>query len=67
MTNPEDSYVKVHFRLEIEDDWPQPRWRAPPGADLAKGQRLLNHAVAEEWRAMEEGGITAQWWAASVG
>ncbi|MCX5184346.1 DUF4265 domain-containing protein [Streptomyces sp. NBC_00268] len=22
MTNPEGPYVKVHFRLEIEDDWP---------------------------------------------
>jgi hypothetical protein len=22
MTNPEGPYVKVHFRLEVEDDWP---------------------------------------------
>lgn len=22
ITNPKGQYVKVHFRLEIEDDWP---------------------------------------------
>ncbi|MDX2594206.1 MULTISPECIES: hypothetical protein [Streptomyces] len=38
----------------------------PPSADLAKVQRLLKHGVAEEWRDMEEGCLTAQWRAASV-
>ncbi|MET7869922.1 DUF4265 domain-containing protein [Streptomyces cyaneofuscatus] len=39
----------------------------PPTADLAKVQRLLNHSVAKEWWDMEEGCITAQCRAASVG
>ncbi|MEV6513260.1 DUF4265 domain-containing protein [Streptomyces sp. NPDC051642] len=161
MTNPEGPYVKVHFRLEVEEDWPpasvESLWAVeqgdgtvrldnipwfvrdiafgdivtaepdeegalwagqvvrrsenctvrlivfrddgsaaarrsvinafrelgvsgegiekfgmvaldvPPTADLAEVQRLLNHGVTKEWWDMEEGCITAQWRAASVG
>ncbi|MEU0787168.1 DUF4265 domain-containing protein [Streptomyces sp. NPDC006173] len=38
----------------------------PPGADLAKVQRLLNHGVAEEWWDIEEGCITSEWHTASA-
>ncbi|GEC07182.1 hypothetical protein SSP24_48370 [Streptomyces spinoverrucosus] len=34
---------------------------------LAKVQKLLNHGVAKKWCDMEEGCVTAQWRAASVG
>ncbi|MFE2986219.1 hypothetical protein [Streptomyces sp. NPDC059262] len=41
----------------------------PPTADLVKvqKQKMLNHGVAKEWWDMEEGCITAQWRATSVG
>ncbi|MDQ0716203.1 hypothetical protein QFZ55_005655 [Streptomyces luteogriseus] len=39
----------------------------PPTADLARVQKLLNHGVAKEWWDVEEGCITAQWRATSVG
>ncbi|WP_406457895.1 DUF4265 domain-containing protein [Streptomyces sp. NBC_01622] len=39
----------------------------PPAADLAAVQRLLNHGVGKEWWDIEEGRITAQWRATSVG
>ncbi|MEW2134789.1 DUF4265 domain-containing protein [Streptomyces sp. NPDC005435] len=43
MTNPEIPYVKVHFRLEVEDDWPPAGVESLWGVDLGDGSvRLAN-------------------------
>ncbi|WP_329350347.1 DUF4265 domain-containing protein [Streptomyces sp. NBC_01261] len=45
MTNPEGPYVKVHFRLEIEDEWPpasvESLWAADQGDGTAR-QSVIN-------------------------
>ncbi|MFC1415602.1 DUF4265 domain-containing protein [Streptacidiphilus cavernicola] len=39
----------------------------PPGADLPRIQKLLQHGAAKEWWHWEEGCVTAAWRAAATG
>ncbi len=43
MTNPEGPYVKVHFRLEIEDDWPPASVESLWAVDQGNGTARLDN------------------------
>lgn len=43
MTNPEGPYVKVHFRLEIEDDWPPASVESLWAVDQGDGTARLDN------------------------
>ncbi|MFI8303649.1 DUF4265 domain-containing protein [Streptomyces sp. NPDC085927] len=43
MTNPEGPYVKVHFRLEIEDDWPPASVESLWGIDQGDGTARIDN------------------------
>ncbi|MFD8809337.1 DUF4265 domain-containing protein [Streptomyces sp. NPDC059597] len=43
MTNPEIPYVKVHFRMEVEDDWPPVSVESLWAVDLGDGTVRLDN------------------------